>query len=100
LRLDHRASILGPFIHLLKCLGFSNIEPFEGLCSPILRWIFDEQLVLPRLHVPSSDLQPSELETLWDIVTKNLPEHRKLLKTCYLQIVKETYQVAGIPIPE
>lgn len=92
-------SILGPFIDLLKCLDFSDIEPLEGLCSPILRWIFDEQLILQQLHVPSSDLQPSELETLWDIMTKNLPEHRKLLEACYLQTVKETYQVAGIPIP-
>ena len=62
--------------------------------------MFDEQLILQRLKFHSSELQPSELETLWDIATEILPEHRKLLRVCYLEAVKETYVHAGIQIAE
>ena len=62
--------------------------------------MFEEQLILQRLNIHSFNLQPSELETLWDVVTKILPDDRTLLKMCYIEVVKETYEHAGIQIPK
>lgn len=62
--------------------------------------MFDEQPLVQRLKFHSSELQPSEMEILWSIVTKILPEHRKFLRVCYLEIIKETYERAGIQIAE
>ena len=94
---EHRASILKSLILLVQCLDFSNSDPFQGLCSPML---FDDQPILQRLTSPCSELQPSELETLWNVVTEVLPENREMLEACYLQVVKETYEYAGIQLPE
>ncbi len=87
-------------MRLIECLDFGNAEPFKILCGPILQWMIDEQHILQRLKSPSSELQHSELEILWDIVTKILPENRISLESCYLKIPKETYEYAGIHIPE
>jgi hypothetical protein len=62
--------------------------------------MIDEQHILQRLKSSPSELQQSELEILWDIVTKILPETRISLEACYLQIPEETYEYAGIHIPE
>jgi hypothetical protein len=94
---EHRASILKSLILLIQSLDFSNSDAFQNLCHPIL---FDDQPVLQRLTSPYSELQPSELETLWNVMTEVLPENRGLLKACYLQLVKETYGYAGIQLPE
>ena len=98
--LEHRMSILGPLIRLIEYLDFSNAYPFQLLCGPILQWMIDEQHILQRLKSSPSELQQSEFEILWDIVTKILPETRVSLEACYPQIPKETYEYAGIRIPE
>ena len=93
-------SILSLLMQLVECLDFSNADAFETLCDPILRWMFDEQHILQRLKSSPSELQLSELETLWDIVTNTLPEDKISLQACYLRIPQETYEYAGIKIPE
>ena len=87
-------------MRLIEYLNFGNAEPFKILCGPILQWMIDEQHILQRLKSPSSELQHSELEILWDIVTKILPENRVSLESCYLKILKEIYEYAGIHVSE
>jgi hypothetical protein len=98
--LEHHISILSLLMQLIECLDFGNAEPFKILCGPILQWMIDDQYILQRLKSPSSELQHSELEKLWDIVTKILPENMVSLESCYIKILKETYEYAGIPMPE
>jgi hypothetical protein len=87
-------------MRLIECLDFSNADAFNRLCGPILQWMMDEQYILQQLTSPFSELQQSELEILWDIITKILLENRVSLESCYLKIPKETYEYGGIPIPE
>ena len=86
-------------MQLMECLDFSTTYAFQMLCSPILGWMEDNQDIVQRLKFPSAELQPSDFETLWDVVTKTLPEDKRSLETCYLRIPEETYKHAGIQIP-
>lgn len=93
-------SILNLLMQLIECLDFSTAYAFQTLCSPILWWMKDKQDVVQRLKDPCAELQLSELEILWDVVTKTLPEDKRSLETCYLRIPEETYKHAGIQIPK
>lgn len=61
--------------------------------------MLSEQINLQRLISLPSGLQPSELESLWDIMTTVLHEFREFWPD-HIAIVKATYKEAGIQIPE
>jgi hypothetical protein len=87
-------------MQLIECLDFSTPNAFETLCSPILWWMKENRDIVRRLRSPFPELQSSDLETLWDVATKTLPEDKISLEAGYLRIPEETYKHAGIQIPK
>ena len=92
-------SILNPLMELVECLDFNYEDAFKLLCDPILRWMFDEKHILQQLKCPSAELEISQLQILWDIVTNTLPVDKRSLQ-CYLKIPEKTYKLTGIKMSE
>ena|SRR2546423_13576387 len=92
-------SLIQHCIDIANELDFPTTHPFRnGLFGPIISWVLEERDLLQRMK--TENLDKSDLEKAWKLLTVDLREYRRGIRAGYLTYVRETYQKAGLLPPQ